>query len=160
MVYQDKKFPTIVERLASNEESIARLYRGYAEAFPVLLDFWTSLAVAEVNHASWLRDLGAKTLTSKIFVDESRFNTYALQTFTNYLDREITRLTGGKTPLTEALSITFFVEQSLIESKYFEVFRADSAEVKRVFNRLRDETTAHGKQAKAELEKYRKTQSY
>jgi rubrerythrin len=160
LVYQDKKAPTVVERLASNEESIAKLYRGYAEAFPVLLDFWTSLAVEEMNHASWLRDLGAKTLTSKIFADESRFNTYALQTFTNYLDRETTRLNERKTPLTEALSITLFIEQSVIESNYFEVFRTDSAEIKRVFNKLRDETTAHGKRTKAELEKYRKTQQY
>jgi|WetSurMetagenome_2_1015567.scaffolds.fasta_scaffold102969_2 rubrerythrin len=160
MVYQDKKVPPIVERLASNEESIAKLYQGYAEAFPVLLDFWTSLAVEEMNHASWLKDLGAKTLTSKTFVDESRFNTYALQTLTNYLDKETTRLNEQKTPLTEALSIACFIEQSLIETNYFEVFRADSAEIKRVFNKLRDETLAHGKKAKAELEKHRKTQPY
>jgi len=160
LVYQDKKVPTIVERLASNEESIATLYRGYAEVFPVLLDFWASLAVEEVNHASWLRDLGAKTLTSKTFVDESRFNTYALQAFTNYLEKETTRLSERKTPIAEALSITCFIEQSLVENKYFDVLRKDSAEIKRVFNKLRDETIAHGKKAKAELEKFRKTQQY
>jgi hypothetical protein len=153
---QDKKLPTVVERLALNEESAARLYQGYADAFPTVGEFWASLAVEETSHASRLRSLGATTVTSSIFFDERRFNTGEIQAFSNYLDKENTRLSDGKTSLTEALSITLFIEQSLIESKYFEVFKADSTETKRVLKKLLDDTLAHGNKARAELEKIRK----
>jgi homoserine trans-succinylase len=155
---QGKKLPTVVERLALNEESAARLYQGYADAFPTQGEFWSSLAVEETSHASRLRSLGATTVTSSIFIDERRFNTAEIQALANYLDKEYARLNEGKTSLTEALSITLFIEKSLIESKYFEVFKADSTETKRVLIKLHDDTLVHGNKARVELEKIRKNQ--
>jgi len=76
---QDEKASNIVEKLAANEEAIARLYKGYADAFPTLREFWISLATEEKKHASWIRNLGAKTGISPIFIDENRFNTVAIQ---------------------------------------------------------------------------------
>jgi hypothetical protein len=145
----------ILDKLATNEESIAKLYRGYADAFPILREFWSSLASEEVNHTSCIRSLGGQIGTLSVFMDEDRFNAIAIQTFTGYLDTELSRLNEEEIPLIEALSITLYIEQSLIESKFFEVFKADSAEVQHTLAKLRDETLAHRNRAKETLEKYK-----
>ena len=44
-----------------------------------------------------------------------------------------------------ALSIANAIEQSLLESKFFEVFETDSAELKRLLLKLRDETREHAR---------------
>jgi hypothetical protein len=150
-----KKACTIIDKLATNEESIAELYKGYADAFPDLRGFWSSLASEEVGHASCIISLGRQIGTPSLFMDGDRFNAIAIQTFTDYLNRELSRLTEEEIPLIEALSITLYIEESLIESKFFEVFKADSAELQHTLARLRDETLAHRDRARETLEKYK-----
>jgi hypothetical protein len=154
----NKKACTIIDRLATNEESIAELYKGYADAFPVLGEFWSALASEEVGHASCIRSLGAQIGTPSLFMDENRFNATAIQTFTDYVNGELSRLDKEKMPVIEALSITLYIEESLIESKFFEVFKADTAELQHTLRRLHDETLAHHDRAKETLEKYRHSQ--
>jgi len=158
LLNQKEKESDIIEKLASNEELVAKLYKAYADAFPNLRGFWDSLATEEIKHALWIRSLGAKTGTSQIFVDEGRFNIIAIQTFMKYMDKELARLNEQKIPLIEALSIAFYIEQSLIENKYFEVFKTDSAELQHTLKRLHDDTLAHRNKTKEELEKYKKSQ--
>jgi hypothetical protein len=158
LLNQDKKTSNLVEKLASNEEFVARLYRRYAGAFPILREFWISLAAEEMKHASWIRNLGAKTETRRIFIDKGRFNTVAIQTFMNYLDKELARLNEQEITLIEALSITLYIEQSLIESRVFEIFKTDSAESKHTLTNLRNDTLAHRNKVKEELETYKKNQ--
>lgn len=79
------KASEIIEKLASNEEYATRLYEGYAEAFPALHDFWTDLATEEIQHASWIRNLGLKAEKGCMFIEEGRFNIAAVQTFMKYL---------------------------------------------------------------------------
>jgi rubrerythrin len=154
----NKKACTIIDKLAINEESIAKLYRGYADAFPILREFWSSLASDESGHASCIRSLGRQIGTPSLFMDENRFTATAIQTFAGYLDRELSRLKEGEIPLTEALSITLYIEQSLIESRFFELFRADSAELQHTLAKLRDETLAHRNRAKETLEKHKQAE--
>ena len=110
MINRNGKISDILEKLASNEESVAELYRGYADTFPVLNDFWTSLATEEMKHASWLRNLGRETEKGTILVNEKRFNIMAVQSMTNYLEKELVRLTEQDIPIIEALSITVSIE--------------------------------------------------
>ena len=58
----------------------------------------------------------------------------------------------------ETLSITASIEQSLIESRFFEVFETDSAELKHTLMKIRDDTIAHREKANKELENYKKSQ--
>jgi hypothetical protein len=156
MLNHDKKASDLIDKLATNEECVGRLYKEYAEVFPILRDFWIGLAVEEANHASWLKNLTSNTSSTLIFIAEGRFNAFAIQTFMDYLVTELARLRKNEVPLLEALSITSGIEQSLIESKYFEVFKTDSAEAQHILTKLRDETLAHLNKAKDELEKFRK----
>jgi len=155
---RDEKARSIIDRLATNEESIVGLYRGYADAFPILREFWSSLASEEIGHASCIRSLGRQIGTPSLFMDENRFNASAIQTFAGYLDRELSRSKEGEIPLIEALSITLYIEQSLIESRFLELFRADSAELQYTLAKLRDETLAHRNRAKETLEKHKQAQ--
>jgi hypothetical protein len=148
--------PDIIKKLAANEEMLDRLYRGYAMAFPVESEFWNSLAGEEVKHSAYLNNLAAKVGLSHLSVAERRFNVGAVQTFTDYLDNEFSRLELRRVSLVEALSITYYIEQSLIESKYFEVFKTDSAEVNQLLRVIREETQAHRNKSKIQLEKYQK----
>ena len=158
MPNQNKKASIVLDKLVSNEESVAKLYREYADAFPILREFWSSLASEEIDHASSIRSLGSHIGTLTVFMDEGRFNAIAIQTFTDYVDRELSRLNQQEIPLIEALSITLYIEQSLIESKFFEVFKTDSAELQGTLTKLRDETLAHRNRAKETLEKYKHLQ--
>ncbi len=151
----NKKAIIVLDKLAANEQSIAKLYKRYADAFPELREFWASLANEEVGHASCIRSLGERIGTLSLYMDESRFNATAIQTFTDYLGRELSRLNEKEVPLIEALSITLYIEESLIESRFFEVFEADSAKLKHTLTKLRDETLAHRDKAKGTLEKYK-----
>jgi hypothetical protein len=158
LLNQDKKISDLIEKLASNEEHVARLYNGYAEAFPILIGFWSSLATDEVKHASWIKNLGSKTETKRIFADENRFNIFAIQAFMDYLDKELAKLKEQEVSLIEALSTTLYIEQSLIESKVFEVFKTDSVEFEHTLTKLRDDTLVHCNRAKEQLEKYKNIQ--
>lgn len=153
---QNEKASIILAKLASNEESAAKLYQKYSDAFPILREFWKGLASEEIYHASCIRSLKEQTEALSGFVDEDRFNSTAIQTFSDYLGRELSRLDEQEVPLIEALSITFYIEQSLIESKFFEVFKTDSAKVRATLIRIRDQTTAHRNKARETLEKYKK----
>ena len=152
---RDEKARTITDKLATNEESIARLYRRYADAFPTLREFWSSLASEEIGHASCIRSLGRQIGSPSLFMDENRFNATAIQTFTDYLDGQLSRLDREEIPVIEALSTTLYIEQSLIESKFLDIFKADSAELQHTLARVRDETLAHRDRAKETLEKYK-----
>ena len=65
---RNKKASGILDKLASNEESVSKLYRGYADAFPVLREFWSSLASEEVDHASCIRSLGSQIGILPVFL--------------------------------------------------------------------------------------------
>jgi 1,2-phenylacetyl-CoA epoxidase catalytic subunit len=151
---RDKKQTELIEHLASNEEAVAKLYGAYANTFPVLREFWMSLAEEEIQHACW--NLNATTGTSPISIDDTRFNVVAISSFMDYLDNELARLKNKSIPLIEALSTTSYIEQSLIEAKFFEVYKTDSADLKEVLIKIRNETTAHRNKARAELERYQK----
>jgi rubrerythrin len=151
----DEKAAILVEKMASNEESIAQLYEKYADAFPALNGFWDSLRAEELQHASWLRNLAQKTGKGQVFIDEKRFNTAAIQTFTDYLHQELSRISKQQIPIIEAISIAYYIEQSLIENKFFEIFKTDSAELRQTLSKLRDDTISHFNKVKQTLENYR-----
>ncbi|MBN1368791.1 MAG: hypothetical protein JW954_00965 [Dehalococcoidaceae bacterium] len=118
-------------------------------------EFWSSLAAEEIKHAAWIRKLGRMKGTHSLFINEQRFNNTAVQSYTNYLEKELARINNQAIPLMEAIAITFYIEDSLIENRFFEIFEADSAEIKNTLIGLRSDTEAHRKKAKEELERHK-----
>jgi hypothetical protein len=55
-----------------------------------------------------------------------------------------------------ALSISLYIEESMIEHKYFEVLDSDPQELKATFNKLKNETDKHLRTIKEVWLRYKK----
>jgi len=151
--------PNILHRLAENEEAIGVLYQEYAKRFPDYESFWVGLASEEKEHASWIRRLYSTAAESALFFNQKRFNKEAIQTYLNYLQRELVKVKQGETTLINALSVTLYIEESLIERKYFDVFETDSVELKHVLLNLAASTRIHLDRAREALSNYKRIAS-
>jgi hypothetical protein len=146
----------IIELLAGSEETIGKLYTTYANRFHETEPFWKSLAEDERNHAIWIRSLKAKSGNNKLIFNPDRFRSAAIKTFINHTEKEIIEAGKPGYQLINALSMAYFIEDSLIEKKYFEVFEADSVELKGLLNKLESATKKHALQVKEARDKYNK----
>ena len=93
----------VIEMLARNEEAISRLYTAYADKFPDYKNFWSDLADEEIEHSSWLRGLSPQFQEDSIYFNEGRFKPEAIQTFLNYLERELVKAREQEMLLKEIL---------------------------------------------------------
>ncbi len=134
-----------MELLAVNEETIGRLYSTYADRFPESREFWDSLAAGENSHARWIREFKEESAGGDILLRPDRFKSPAIRMSINHTEGEIKAAAVGNLKPVNALSIANAIEQSLLESKFFEVFETDSAELKRLLLKLRDETREHSR---------------
>jgi len=124
--YLFKHQAKVIELLAQHEETIAELYKTYAEKFPSKKQFWTVLHLEELEHASWIRRLRPKIDEGLVAFNEERFNIKTIQTSLNYLTELLSKAKSQRLQLTEALSAGLDIEESLIESKFYEVYETDS----------------------------------
>ena len=134
-----------LELLAVNEETVGRLYSVYAERLPESSDFWNALAAEERSHARWIRRFKEEDASAAMPVKPDRFKNVAIRTSIDHTEGEIAAARVGNIKPTNALSIANAIEQSLIESKFFEVFETDSIDLKRLLFKLRDETREHAR---------------
>ncbi len=151
--------PDLLNRLAENEEAIGVLYREYAERFPDYHGFWSGLARDESEHASWIRTLCSTAPEAGLYIKQGRFNEEAVKTYLNYLGRELEKVRQGDTTVLNALAATLYIEESMIEKKYFDVFESDAPQLKHVLLSLEEATRAHVDRARQTLDDYRRAAS-
>jgi len=144
----------VIELLAESEETIGRLYDAYGQKFPEMGEFWQGLADDERSHALWIRSLKEKTKGRELFLKPERFKSAAINSFANHTEKEITAAAKPGYQLINALSMAFFIEDSLIEKKYFEVLATDSAELSDLLQRLESATRKHAQKIKNARENY------
>lgn len=145
----------IIEAMARNEEAVSRLYEVYAEKFPAQKAFWSGLAADETTHAAWIRSLQAKMKEGALAINRDRFKIQPVRAFSAYLEREVaTAREPGMSPI-NALSVALYIEESIIEQRYFEVFTADAPELKRVLSDLAVSTKGHLERVREEWGKQR-----
>ncbi len=148
-----------IEAMAKNEEAVSRLYQAYADKFPVQKAFWSGLAADETSHAGWIRGLQAKMKEGSLSMNRDRFKIQPVRAFSGYLERELmSAREPGMSPV-NALSVAQYVEESLIDQRYFEVFAADAPELKRVLADLATATNAHLVKVREEWGKQRTSTS-
>ncbi|MFC2022573.1 hypothetical protein ACFLTL_00205 [Chloroflexota bacterium] len=133
----------VLDMLAANEVSIGQLYNEYANMFPEYSDFWDKLAKEEYNHARWLTEVSRKAVEGSLHIDERRFTKEAVESYRKYLQGECEKARREGISLLQALSIALNIEESLIESKYFEVLEADPTELRRILSDLEIATKEH-----------------
>ena len=145
----------VVEAMAKNEESVSRLYQAYADKFPAQKAFWSGLAADEMTHAAWIRGLQAKMREGSLSISRDRFKIQPVRGFTAYLERELASAREpGMSPI-NALSAALYIEESIIEQRFFEVFVADAEDLKRVLADLANSTKAHLEKVREEWGKQR-----
>lgn len=149
------KSEDICEILAQNEERLSELYRVYAEKFPEYRDLWDSLAGEETQHAKWIRNLASWSREGLIDINKNRFNIAAIHTFTGYVDKEIARARDSLVSSINALSIASYIEDSIIENRFFEVFEGDSSVLRSTLLDLATATNKHRNLIKGALDKAR-----
>ena len=145
----------VVDLLINNEVNVGKLYRAYAKRFREHCNFWADLASGEVEHAFWIRKLASKIADGTVFVNENRFNAAAIKTFSRYLESELTKANESGISLIAALTTALYIEESLIEQKYFEVFDGDSIEFKKTMIDLANGTKDHRSKIKELLNEAR-----
>jgi rubrerythrin len=143
MTTPTEKQLTVLNKLAELEESVGRLYEAYAEVFPDYRQFWSALVDEERQHAVWLRELHVYVVQGSATFSENRFNTVAIQAFINYLNDEYGKVMSRERALINAISIALYIEESLIECEYYEVFAGDSPELKKILINLASATKNH-----------------
>ncbi|MDM7998977.1 MAG: hypothetical protein QUS33_02970 [Dehalococcoidia bacterium] len=145
----------VIEAMAKNEEAISRLYQAYAGKFPSQKDFWSGLAADETTHAAWLRGLLGKMREGSLSISRDRFRLQPVRAFSSYLERELASVREpGLSPI-NALSTALYIEESIIEQRYFEVFVPDAPELKRVLSDLASATKIHLEKVREEWGKQR-----
>ena len=150
-----QKSHKILDLLAANEESVAKLYRLYADIFPNLRDFWSELAEEEMYHCRLVQKLG----TSKedhVEINENRFDAVVLHTSSNYLKEKLKQATIEEISIEEALSTALDIETGMLERGYFEVFEGESAEFRRTMRVLAGATAKHTNKIREKLAKQRR----
>ena len=156
MIKSTEKQLTVLNKLVELEESLGRLYEVYAEVFPEYRKFWSDLADEEGQYAEWLRKLHTHVVQGSATFSENRFNEVAIQTFINYLNNEYEKVMNRERALINALSITLYIEESLMEREYFEVIDGDSNELKQTLSNLASATQSHIEQVRETFNVYKK----
>ena len=145
----------VLDKLAELEESVGRLYEAYVALFPDYRQFWAGLVDEEKQHAVWVRELRVLVEKGTAKFTEDRFNIFAIQAYINYLKEELEKAT--ERTLVNALSIALYIEESLMERKYFEVINGDSEELKQTLHNLANATQTHIERVHETINAYKKT---
>jgi hypothetical protein len=132
----------MLRMLAQNEETIAELYRVYAEQFPRQRAFWSTLAAEEMGHSRLIRNLPSSSDIS-VRVATTRFDPAVLQVSLDHLREKLAQARGGKLTLKEAMTIALEIETGMVERGFFKVFEGDTPELRRILAALEVETRRH-----------------
>ena len=146
----------VIELLAQHEETVAEIYKAYAEKLPDKKHFWTVLHLEELDHAAWIRRLKQKVEEGFIYFNEERFKTETIRTSLDYLKEILSKVKKEKVNLKHALSTGMDIESSLIESKFYEVYETDDHEFRQLLSALAGAFKEHHDRLKDALEKTKK----
>jgi len=134
----------LIELLAQHERAIGRLYSIYASNVPAFRTLFEELSEQEEGHAQLLEELGTAVSEGELCCLVDRFNPMAVRTALAYVEQQIERSRADSYITSEqALSVARDMENSLIESKWFEVFEGDAPKLKETLEQLERETNKH-----------------
>ena len=130
----------IINLLIKYEMLMAKLYNVCADTFPDLESFWKELAEEEVKHASTIKELMSEVDNRKVRFKERRFNIRPLEISIEHASNIMKRVADKELDLLGTLSLTYDIEKSLIESRYYEIFSSTSREFNDRLKSVRDES--------------------
>lgn len=144
----------VLTKMAVNEETIGQLYLLYAARFLSHKSLWETLAAEERGHAAILRSC-IKKIGELPPDEEVRFPEEAVDTFTDYVEREKENAKIPELTVARALITALYIEQGLLESKYLDVLPPEQCCEENPFDQLKRETQEHARRVKEALFKER-----
>ena len=133
----------IAKKLIEVELTISKLYSTSAEHFPELSDFWNGLAQEEIGHANTIEDLLSQVDGRMLKLNKKRFNIRPLEISIEHAENIISRIELRELDLIGVLSLALDIEQSVIESKYYEIFEGGSRDYSDRLKKVRNESRGH-----------------
>jgi len=133
----------IADKLIEYELSLSKLYEACAERFPKLSAFWKGLVRAEIRHADTIKELIDQLDRKTLVFNEKRFNICPLEISLEHVKSVTQRVIYEQIDLLAVISLALDIEQSIIESKYYEIFAGKSREFNDLLRKVRDESRGH-----------------
>ncbi len=135
---------------------ISNIYKSFAEKFPSHRDLWNSLANEEVNHAAYVKNLSSLAKEGKVYFDEKTTTTYTVKTIIADLKNRYQNTSSNQYTLLKALSYSLSLENSVIESKFYDFFSSDDQHIISIINTIKQETYQHAAKIKKAMEEEKK----
>ncbi|MDX1359430.1 MAG: hypothetical protein R3232_11415 [Clostridia bacterium] len=135
----------IVKMINEYEFLVSRMYTTCSEKFPDLSEFWMGLAREEVRHADTIKEIMAEVDGMSVKLNQKRFNARPIEISMDHVNGIIGRLEFGDIDLLGILSLALDIEQSVIESKYYEIFTGRSRSFNDRMKEVRDESRNHAR---------------
>ena len=145
----------ILEALKEHELALAELYEVYADNFPEYKDFWTKFSREEIQHADWINTIQTRVEESPEDFVVERFATGVVENSIEYIKKLANTARQTDMLLINALSTAVYLEQALIEKKYFEAFEGDSLQIKKTLSLLAQSTQKHYEKLRAVWQEHR-----
>ncbi len=133
----------IAKKLIECELTISKLYSTCAEYFPEQSSFWNGLVQEEIGHANTIEELLGQVDGRILKLNKNRFNIRPLEISIEHTKNVIGRIEIGELDLIGVLSLALDIEQSVIESKYYEIFEGGSREYSDRLKQVRNESRGH-----------------
>ncbi|MFH1771656.1 MAG: hypothetical protein ABH872_02465 [Candidatus Omnitrophota bacterium] len=142
-----------MELLAQNEEAASQLYKVCCEKYPKYWEFFETLCKEELVHASWIRRIYPEIDKGNLEFDKGRFKQEAILASIECARLQARRLINHEISLTEALKAAMDIENNSIESNFYEIYEADSGQLKDLLRALKDAFLEHRKRLEDMLDK-------
>jgi len=133
----------ILEIFRLNELRISELYESYSTSVSSQRKFWKKISNEEVKHSNILNHLIEKYGKSN---ENFEINTHAeeiIKNIQNFIISQLKKAKDTQVSKETALETALRIEQSMIESKSFEIFKPKIKGIERVFSILNQETKRH-----------------
>ncbi|ACZ62205.1 hypothetical protein [Dehalococcoides mccartyi] len=141
----------IIQLMADNETLIGQLYRLYAQRFPAEKAFFLSIASEEDNHHDWIINIARQAAEQNSPLKLKTFTTLAIKAYQNYMLQEMQPEKIKNLNLHQALSISLYIEKSLLEKHFLDVFKNGDPKLENITNSLVAATTEHAKRVQDKL---------
>ncbi|MFW5752698.1 MAG: hypothetical protein ACOCYV_01470 [Planctomycetota bacterium] len=139
----DREMRQTIGRLVEHEDALATLYSLYAESCPADAELWRALAADETTHAGWVLQLLKLVRCGDVAVDPRAISGAAVATSLGYVHNAINECQTHGVGRITALCIGRDLENSIIENRFYELFKLESESQQAVRHGLERETLRH-----------------
>ena len=129
--------------LAELEESLADLYRLYAEIIPSAADFWRRMVVEKESHITLVQNIGEQFQNGEWHFHRPTFTTGAVADSCHHVHAMAERARRNGVSMRDALRYALEVERGKIESDFHQIVAADTSETIEIIESMRGFTHTH-----------------